>query len=116
MARNVRFISRLNLCPFVGGKRPSGDHCHFESTNDALAGSAVYKNSTFLFFSSKPWYHTRGTGAGLLNCDITSFTGGEQYFTKANKQLGEVDTRFTFASMRGANRRAGPPAGTKNYT
>ncbi|MGB3798501.1 MAG: hypothetical protein WA952_01730 [Lewinella sp.] len=115
VARNVRFISRLNLCPFVGGQRTLFDRCHFESTDDALAGSAVYKNSTFVFFSSKPWYHTRGTGAVLLNCDITSYTGGEQYFTKANGQLTVVDTRFTSSSMNGVNWREAPPAATKNY-
>lgn len=36
VARNTRFISRLNLCPFVGGKRVLFDRCHFESTDDAL--------------------------------------------------------------------------------
>ncbi|WP_116107553.1 hypothetical protein [Lewinella sp. IMCC34191] len=115
VARNVRFVSRLNLCPFVGGKRTLFDRCHFESTDDALSGTAVYLNSTFVFFSSKPWYHTRGTGAVLLNCDITSYTGGEQYFTKANGQLTVVDTRFTSPSMRSVNWRDTPPAATKNY-
>ena len=115
VARNVRFISRLNLCPFVGGKRTLFDRCHFESTDDALAGSAVYLNSTFVFFSSKPWYHTRGTGAVLLNCDVISYTGGEQYFTKADGQLAVIDTRFRSTSMTGLDWRDYPPAATRNY-
>ncbi|HSD07992.1 hypothetical protein [Flavobacterium sp.] len=94
VARNTRFISRLNLCPFVGGKRVLFDKCHFESTDDALCGTAVYLNSTFDFYSSKPFYWTRGTGAVFLNCDIQLFTAGDQFFTKANGQLAVVDTRF----------------------
>lgn len=95
LARNTHFISRLNLCPFVGGKRVLFDRCHFESTDDALCATGVYLNSTFDFYSSKPFYYTRGTGAVLLNCDIRSFTKGEQYFVKAGGQLAVVDTRFS---------------------
>ena len=115
VARNVRFISRLNLCPFVGGKRTFFDRCHFESTDDALAGNAVYLRSSFVFFSSKPWYHTTGTGAVLLDCAVTSHTGGEQYFTKADGQLAVVDTRFRSATMSGLDWRDHPPAATRNY-
>lgn len=95
VARNTRFISRLNLCPFVGAKRAFFDRCHFESTDDALNGSAIYKNCTLDFYSSKPFYHTTGTGAIFLNCDINIYTKGTQYFTKANGQLAVIDTRFT---------------------
>jgi len=95
VARNTRFISRLNLCPFVGGKRVFFDRCHFESTDDALCGTGVYLNCTFDFYGGKPFYRTTGTGAVLLNCDIHSFTRGAQYFTKAGGQLAIVDTRFT---------------------
>ncbi|MGM8361072.1 hypothetical protein ACSV4D_04050 [Flavobacterium sp. ARAG 55.4] len=94
LARNTRFISRLNLCPFVGGKRVLFDRCHFESTDDALCGTAVYLNCTLDFYSSKPFYWTRGTGAVFLNCDIQSLTSGNQFFTKANGQLAVIDTRF----------------------
>ncbi|MBK8966045.1 MAG: hypothetical protein IPM36_05075 [Lewinellaceae bacterium] len=94
VARNTRFISRLNLCPFVGGKRVLFDRCHFESTDDALCGTGVYLNSTFDFYSSKPFYITRGTGAVLLNCDIHAITRNAQYFTKAGGQLAVVDCRI----------------------
>src|SRR5678809_945154 len=84
LARNSRFISRLNLCPFVGAKRILFDRCHFESTDDALCGTGVYLNCDFDVYSSKPFYRTNGTGAVFLNCDITSFVKDEQYFTKVN--------------------------------
>lgn len=115
VARNTHFISRLNLCPFVGGKRVFFDQCHFESTDDALCGTAVYKNSTLEFYSSKPFYHTTGTGAVFLNCDIRSFTGGAQYFTKANGQVAVIDTRVTASQMTSLAWRDDPPAQTKNY-
>lgn len=94
-ARNSRFVSRLNLCPFVGGKRVLFDSCHFEMTDDALCGTGVYLNSTFDFYSSKPFYRTNGTGAVFLNCAVNSYVSGEQYFTKANGQMAVIDTRFT---------------------
>jgi hypothetical protein len=95
VARNTRFISRLNLCPFAGAKRVLFDRCHFESTDDALCSTGVYLNSTFDFYSSKPFYNTRGTGAVLLNCSVRSMSGPSQYFTKAGGQLAIVDSRFT---------------------
>lgn len=95
VARNTRFVSRLNLCPFVGGKRILFDRCHFESTDDALSGTAVYLNCTLEFYSSMPFYRTTGTGAIFLNSDIISLTVGDQYFTKADAgQLAVIDTRF----------------------
>lgn len=97
-ARNTHFVSRLNLCPFVGGQRTLFDRCHFESTDDALASTAVYLNSTFDIYSSKPFYHTTGTGAVLLNCTIRSFTIGEQYWSKSRGQLAVVDCRMETAT------------------
>jgi hypothetical protein len=94
VARNARFVSRLNLCPFVGGKRVLFDHCHFESTDDALNGSAIYLNCTLDFYSGKPFAGTYGTGAVFFNCDITCFTRGKQYLTKMGGQVVAVDTRF----------------------
>jgi hypothetical protein len=94
VARNTRFISRLNLCPFVGGKRVLFDRCHFESTDDALCATGVYLNCTFDFYSSKPFYATTGTGAILLNCDIRALTRGDQFFTKGGGQVAVIDTRI----------------------
>ncbi len=94
-AKNCRFLSRLNLCPFVGARRSLYDNCYFESTDDALSGSAVYLDCRFLFCSSKPFYSTAETGAVFLNCDIRSLCDGTQYFTKVPGQVTAIDTRFT---------------------
>lgn len=94
-AQNCRFLSRLNLCPFVGARRSLYDKCYFESTDDALSGSAVYLDCGFLFCSSKPFYTTDETGAIFLNCDIQSLCDGTQYFTKVPGQVTAIDTRFS---------------------
>lgn len=114
-ARNTRFVSRLNLCPFIGGKRTLFDRCHFECTDDALTGNAVYLNSTFDFYSGKPFYGTNGTGAVFLNCDIRSFTRGEQYFTKARGQVAVIDTRFTSQTVKALGWRDIPEKESRNY-
>lgn len=93
-ADNCRFISRLNLCPFIGARRSLYDNCYFECTDDALSGSAVYLDCRFTFFSSKPFYSTAETGAVFLNCDITCLGKGVQYFTKVPGQVTAIDTRF----------------------
>ena len=93
-AENCRFISRLNLCPFVGARRSLYDNCYFECTDDALSGSAIYLDCGFTFFSSKPFYSTAETGAVFLNCDITCLGSGTQYFTKVPGQMTAIDTRF----------------------
>ncbi len=93
-AQNCRFISRLNLCPFVGARRSLYDNCYFECTDDALSGSAVYLDCRFTFFSSKPFYSTAETGAVFLNCDITCLGSGVQYFTKVPGSVTAIDTRF----------------------
>ncbi len=94
LARNCRFISRLNLCPLSGGKRTLFDRCYFECTDDALAGTGVYLDCRFTFYSSKPFYATQGTGAVFLNCDMDVLTRGRQYFTKAGSPVIVVDSRF----------------------
>lgn len=94
-ADNCRFISRLNLCPLVGGRRSLYKDCYFECTDDALSGSAVYLGCSFTFFSSKPFYSTAETGAVFLDCDIHCKTSGNQYFTKVPGMVAAIDTRFT---------------------
>lgn len=116
VARNTHFVSRLNLCPFVGGKRILFDSCHFESTDDALSGTGVYLNCTFDFYSSMPFYRTIGTGAVFLNSDITSYTVGEQYFTKAdNGQLALIDTRIVSKTLSYIGWQDVFPLGMRNY-
>lgn len=94
-ARNCRFISRLNLCPMVGGRRSLYKDCYFECTDDALTGSAVYLDCKFTFHSGKPFYTTASTGAVFLNCDIHTLVNGVQYLTKAPGMVTMIDTRFT---------------------
>lgn len=94
-AQNCQFLSRLNLCPFVGARRSLYDNCYFECTDDALSGSAVYLDCRFTFFSSKPFYSTAETGAVFLNCEITCLGSGVQYFTKVPGQVTAIDTRFS---------------------
>jgi hypothetical protein len=115
VARNTRFVSRLNLCPFTGGKRVLFDRCHFESTDDALCGTGVYLNSTLDFYASKPFYHTTGTGAVFMNCAIRSFTKDNQYFTKANGQVTLIDTRISTPQGTYIGWRDVLPAETRNY-
>lgn len=98
-ARNTRFMSRLNTGPFWGSKRTLFDRCHFESTDDALNGTAVYLDCTFGIYSSKPFGHTSGTGAVFLNCDIQSFTRDKQYFVKGTGPIAAIDTRFTAENL-----------------
>jgi hypothetical protein len=114
-ARNTRFVSRLNLCPFIGGKRTLFDHCHFECTDDALNGTAIYLDCTFDFYSGKPFYKTIGTGAVFLNCDIHSFTRGEQYFTKSGGQVAVVDSRITSKTLKYLGWRDIPEKESRNY-
>lgn len=95
VARNCRFISRLNSCPFAGARRALFDNCYFECTDDALCGTGVYLNSRFTFFSGKPFYSTQGTGAIFLNCDIHSLTRGRQYLVKVGSPVSMVDCRWT---------------------
>ncbi|MDE6342443.1 MAG: hypothetical protein K2K93_09005 [Muribaculaceae bacterium] len=94
-ADNCHFISRLNLCPFVGARRSLYYNCYFECTDDALSGSAIYLDCRFTFFSSKPFYSTAETGAVFLNCDIHTLCSGPQYFTKIPGTVTAIDTRFT---------------------
>lgn len=95
VAHNCRFLSRLNLCPFIGARRTLFNGCYFECTDDALSGSAVYHKCGFTFFSSKPFYGTDKTGAIFLDCDILSKCNGPQYFTKVPGMITAIDTRFT---------------------
>jgi len=98
VALNTRFISRLNSCPMVGAVRAYFENCYFECTDDALCGTGVYYQCRFTFFSSKPFYSTRGTGAVFLDSDIDVLTQGRQYFVKVGTPVTLVDVRFHHAS------------------
>ncbi len=93
-ARNCSFVSRLNSCPFVGSRRAYFENCHFECTDDALCGSAVYNHCDLDFYSTKPFWSTNGTGAVFLDCDFNLLTQDAQYLTKVGSQVALVDCRF----------------------
>ena len=94
-ARDCRFISRLNLCPFAGARHADFDHCYFECTDDALCGTGVYRHCRFTFFSSKPFYATSPEGATFIDCDIHTKVRGTQYLTKVSSPVTLTDCRWT---------------------
>ena len=98
-AKNCRFVSRLNLYPVCGAGRSLYEHCHFEQTDDALNGNAVYLDCEFDFYSGMPIYQASGTGAVFLNCTFHCKypQDGEthaQYFTKVGGQIALIDSSF----------------------
>lgn len=93
--RNCRFISRLNLCPFVGPSHVDFYNCYFECTDDALCGTGTYNDCRFTFYSSKPFYTTSRKGAVFNNCDIHTKTRGTQYLTKVSGPVALNNCRWT---------------------
>ena len=91
-ADNCRFISRLNLCPFHGVYRALFNECHFECTDDALEGAAIYKDCHFDFYSNKPFWATPDCGAVFLDCQIDTRVVGTQYFIKTTGPLALIRT------------------------
>lgn len=92
---NCRFISRLNLCPFVGPSSVDFENCYFECTDDALCGTGIYRKCRFTFYSSKPFYTTVNQGAKFYDCDIYSKTSGVQYLTKVSGPVIMENCRWT---------------------
>ncbi len=94
--KNCRFISRLNLCPFVGARHTVFEECYFECTDDALCGTGIYRRCKFTLFSSKPFYTTDKTSGVLFtDCDIHSKTLETQYLTKVNGPVRMDNCRWT---------------------
>lgn len=98
-ARNCSFISRLNLCPVIGGRRSLYYNCHFESTDDALNGHAIYEKCSFDFYGGRPLYCTHDGGVLFFDCDFYSKmmnveTESHQYFTKESGAVTAIDCRF----------------------
>ena len=91
-ARNCRFVSRLNLCPFVGAREELFYDCHFESTDDALPGNAVFRNCHFDFYGDMPFYSTDAEGAKFIDCTIDTHFNGKLRWTK---ERGRVEVRNT---------------------
>lgn len=98
-ARNCRFVSRLNLAPVCGAKRALYRDCHFESTDDALNGNAVYVGCDFDFYGNRPIFRATGTGAVFIDCIFHSRlksmgTEAEQYLTKEGGQIALINCRY----------------------
>ncbi len=99
LAKDCRFVGRLNLCPICGGERCLYYRCHFESTDDALNGRAVYVECDFDFYGSRPLYDTTGSGAVFLGCLFRGRTKGDgiegkQYFTKESGPVTVVSCEY----------------------
>lgn len=95
VARNVRFISRLNMNPLNGARRILFDHCHMESTDDALTGTGVYLGCTLGFYGQKPFWQSHDNGAVFLDCDFyVEHENDRQYFCKGIAPLSIVDCRY----------------------
>ena len=94
-ADNCRFISRLNLCPFAGGRHVDFQDCYFECTDDALCGTGTYRHCRFTFFSGKPFYSTYAQGATFIDCDLHSKVQGTQYLTKVGGPVTMERCRWT---------------------
>lgn len=92
VAKNCRFISRLNLCNFSGARNAVFENCHLECTDDALT-EGLYHQCHLTFYSSKPFYST-SRGATFDDCDIDIMTQGTQYFTKAPGPVHLKNVRF----------------------
>lgn len=98
-AKNCRFVSRLNLCPVCGAERALYEECHFESTDDALNGNAVYLRCDFDFYGNRPIYQANGTGTVFLDCLFRSKIRQDgveqrQYLTKEGGQVVLIDCAF----------------------
>ncbi len=93
-AKNVRFISRLNLNPLNGAVDSYYEDCHFECTDDALNGTAVYRHCDFDFYGQKPFWSTFGKGAMFIDCDFNlKGDNREMYFCKQGGPVTVVNCR-----------------------
>ena len=98
-AKNCRFVSRLNLRPICGAERALYENCHFESTDDALNGNAVYVGCDFDFYGGRPVFQAGRTGDVFIDCLFRSrirSNGGEghQYLTKEGGPVTLVNCQF----------------------
>lgn len=98
-ADNCNFVSRLNLDPINGAKRSLYNDCHFESTDDAINGNAVFVGCDFDFYGNRPLYSSYNTGSTFLgctfNCKVLNVEAEPmQYFTKEGGPITAVDCVF----------------------
>ena len=99
VAKNVRFISRLNLNPLNGAQKSYYEDCHFECTDDALNGSAYYRHCTFDLYGQKPFWSTFGQGPLFIDCDFyVKGSKREMYFCKQGGPVTLIDCRYHASS------------------
>ena len=95
LAKNVRFISRLNLNPLNGATESYYEDCHFECTDDALNGTAVYRHCDFDLYGQKPFWSTFGRGAMFIDCDFyLKGPSRAMFFCKQGGPVTVVDCRY----------------------
>ena len=95
VAKNVRFISRLNLNPLNGARESYYEDCHFECTDDALNGTAVYRHCEVDLYGQKPFWSTFGRGAMFIDCDFNvKGNNREMYFCKQGGPVTLIDCRY----------------------
>ena len=95
-ARNVRFVSRLNLNPLNGAIESLYERCHFECTDDALnGGNAVYRHCDFDLYGAKPLWSTFGSGPRFEDCDFyVRSANRETFFCKQGGPVTVVNCRY----------------------
>lgn len=94
-AKNVRFISRLNLNPLNGADYSYYENCHFECTDDALNGTAVYRHCEVDLYGQKPFWSTFGKGALFIDCDFNVKSDNrEMYFCKQGGPVTLINCRY----------------------
>ena len=95
VARQVRFISRLNLNPLNDAAHSYYEDCHFECTDDALNGTATYRHCDFDLYGQKPFWSTFGRGALFVDCDFyVKGNNREVYFCKQGGPVTVIDCRY----------------------
>ncbi len=95
MARNVRFISRLNLNPLNGAQDSYYEDCHFECTDDAMNGTAFYRHCDIDLYGQKPFWSTFGRGPLFIDCDFhVKGDNREMYFCKQGGPVTLIDCRY----------------------
>jgi len=95
VAKRVRFISRLNLNPLNGARDSYYEDCHFECTDDALNGTAIYRHCNFDLYGQKPFWSTFGKGALFVDCDFNvKGENREMFFCKQGGPVSVIDCRY----------------------
>lgn len=92
---NVRFMARLNLCPLNGAKRILFVGCHFESTDDSLAGNGIYLGCDLDFWGRQPFGSVDRYGTVFLDSDFNVKQGAPvQAVSKSVGRASLIDVRY----------------------